>query len=151
MYNSTFFYDFIKTEDGDKHKRNLHAIHFNRLIAYNKEWKIHKILLFEYMLLCCKKYGNNFTQTTTLIINYTRMGKNSVLKYIAVLEKEGYLDVQRSKDKNGTPELNRYSINFDNIISSLDSIYLLPEKDVSHHKDELTKMYKFIEDNPYNN
>ncbi len=151
MYNSSYFYDYIKTEKGDESKPNLHAIHFNRLIAYNKKWKIHKILLFEYMLLCCKKYGNNFTQTTTMIMEYTRLGKNSVIKYIALLEKEGYLTVSRSKDESGVRELNEYAINFDTITSSLGSIYLLPEKETQYHKDELIKMYTFIKENPYKN
>lgn len=149
MFQSNYFYDYFKDGNNTKQKPNIHAVHFNRWIAYNKEWNIPKILLFEYMLLCCKKYGNNFTQKTTMITDNTRLGKNSVLNYIAVLEEEGYLTVKRSKVKKGVRGLNKYTVNFDTILSSLDCIYMLPEKETEHHKDELKKMYAFIEKNPY--
>lgn len=151
MFKPEYFKDFIKSEIETHKKPNLHAVHFNRLKAYRKDWNIQKILIFEYMLLCCKQYGNNFTQKTTMIMDYTRLGINSVLKYIAQLEGEGYLSVNRSKDGKGVRELNWYTVNFDTIISFLESIYLLPEKETQYHKDELIKMFTFIKENPYKN
>ncbi len=153
MFEIENYYDFIKTDKGTEKKPNLHAIHFKRFRAYNPNWSIYKIVLFEFLLHCHKRHGDRFTQKFSQMIEGTRLSKNSLLKYIEELENEGLLTVKRSERKGkNSDRLNRYSLNFDKIVSSLDSIYNFEEcdpKDIPDHKEKLAEWYRFLQNNPY--
>jgi DNA-binding MarR family transcriptional regulator len=150
-FEYSYFYDFFKRKDEkDLKSKNLHSIHFGRLKSYNPKWKLYKIILYEYMLFCYKKHGQEFTKITSMIKEATRLGKTSVYKYIQELEEHGFITVYRSKKRNGKDFMNRYKINFDVIVERLDEIYNLPnDEDKKANIEFLKDMYEYLRDNTY--
>lgn len=121
------YFDFKDEDDGSKNVRklNLFSTHFQRLKQYNKDWKVQKIHLYEYFLICARKYGHkNFTQKMSMIKRATRLSKDSIIKYTAELENANFISVERN-EKRGIKKLNRYTIHYTQIKNSLEDIYNL--------------------------
>ncbi len=164
MFEFNFYYERIRTaqnrdessSNGNEVRRHeLLAIHFGRLSGYRKkpDWNIQKILLYEYMLFCYRKYGDNFTRTYSLIEKETRLSKNSINKYLNEFEAAEYITIHRKNYKKGEDFMNRYSINFDKIMESLDQIYDFEgqsHSDIVGNVEFLEERYKYIRDHPYN-
>ena len=135
------------------HKPNLHAINFSRLHCYNTEWKLNKIIFFEYLLYCHKRFGDNFFHSTSDFVERTLVSKNTILNLINEFEELGYLKVERNQTRiKGYDFRNRYSLNFDHILKSFRQIYDLgdeEEKDIQENEEILKEWYRFLRDNPY--
>jgi len=156
MFEYTPYYESIRTdEDKVATRPELLSIHFGRLSGYrNPDWNIQKILLFEYLLLCYRKYGDKFTRTFSLIEQETRLSRNSIIKYQKMFESAGFISIHRQTTKKaGSDFMNRYSINFDHIMDSLNQIYDFEgqsEEDIAVNVEFLKERYKYIRDHPYN-
>lgn len=151
------FYAYFDWKDEGSSKKsegkpNIFAVHFKRLNGYNKDWKIQKILMFEYMLVCGRKYGHeDFTQKTSMIVEATWMGKDSVYKYLKEIEDDGYLKIEKKKYKK-LRNCSRYTINYEHIKNSLDKIYNFDghkKEDVKTFKEELCKWYDYHSSSSY--
>ena len=153
MFDYSYFYDIIRTEEGDKRKPNLHSVHFTRLASYNKKWKINDIIIYEAMLYLHRRFGGkSFTMNNKYLVEMTRFSKNIITSKIKELEKKGYLSVKKRKGKIGTDFRNLYSINFSKIITSFDEIYEFDKTkpdEVITNKEILEEWYLYFKDNPY--
>jgi len=154
MFDYSNFYDFIETKNGKEKKPNLHAVNFRRLRSYNKQWKLNKIIFFEYLLFCHKKFGDNFFQSTSHFVESTLVSKNTILNLMKEFEDSGFIKVERQDDKiKGKDFRNKYSLNFDIILKSFRQIYDFgdqEEKDIQEQETILKEWYQFLENNPYN-
>lgn len=137
MFIFNNYFDFKDDDDGSNNirKANLFAVHFKRLSGYHKDWKLQKILLYEYFLVCGRKYGHKgFTQKLSMIKKYTRLSRDTIIKYTKQLEQEGLITVQRYETARGIKHLNKYTINYDGIKRSLHKIYNFGDKKESEIK-----------------
>lgn len=156
MFDFNAYFDWKHSDEGSSKKSeakpNLFAIHFRRLKCYNKDWKLKKVLMFEYMLICGRKYGHeDFTQKTSMIVDATWMSKDSVYKYLKENEDDGYLKIEKKKYKN-MRNCSRYTINYEQIKNSLDEIYNFDghkKEDVKIFKEELCKWYDYHSSSSY--
>lgn len=116
-------------------------------------WKLNKIIFFEYLLLCHKKYGDNFFQSTSDFVENTLASKNSILKLVKEFEKNGFIKVERHNQKTkGKDFRNKYSFNFDFIMKSFRQIYNFgdqEEKEIQENEKILMDWYLFLKDNQY--
>ena len=156
MFQYDSYFDWKKgngnTSEDQEKKVNLFAVHFRRLEGYTKEWKLQKILLYEYMLVCGRIYGHkNFTQKTSMIVKATLMGKDTIYKYLKEFEKAGYIKIKREK-ADGTSKLNRYTIDYECIKDSLEDIYdfgNLEEQTIKAYKQDLCNWYDYHSSSSY--
>lgn len=157
MFEFSYFFDFINDpKTNNNYKRpNLFAIHFNRMSAYNKDWNLNKILLYEYLLVCDRKYGKKdepFTQAYKMIRDATHMSHGTISSYLKKLEKDGYLKIKR-ETVDGTKQLNWYTIDYDKIKASLKLIYNfdgLSKYEIKAYCEDFCKWYDYHSSKSYN-
>jgi len=167
MFEPHYYYDFFRISDKDVDKqegkllrRNLFAIHFKRWKGYHKSWKMPKILMFEYLLLCDRIYrhsdknkrkGKQFSRKRSTIADATRLSPRTVTTYYNELEAEGYITIERNV-KGSTNQLNWYTINYKHIKDSLEKIYNfegLSDETIKAYKEFLCECYDYHSKSPY--
>ncbi len=153
MFEYGYFYDFIKTKDGEETKPNLHAINFRRLQSYNKDWKLNQIIFYEYLLQCHRRYGKVFTRSRSDFKNDTLISEGTVRNLVEDFEKRNFIKVTRSeKQIKGQDFRNRYSVDFEVIKQSLRDIYDFgnkTEKEIQENEEILKAWYDYLSNNTY--
>ncbi|WP_445665134.1 hypothetical protein [Fodinibius sp. AD559] len=139
---------FLLDQYGRKETPNLFAVHFKKLNAYNEEWTLSQILVYELMLVMSRRTGNTqFYKQLHKIVEDTRLGKYKVRKAIEFLEDLGILSTDRSQGAK-----TMYSINYDWITDNLEKVYNftdVEEGDVVPLKQTLTSFINYHSSTDY--
>lgn len=135
--------EFIQNQYGEKINPNLFAVHFKKLAAYNKDWDLPKILVYELMLVMSRKTGHKekgFYKQQRIIAEETRLSRHKVRKAIEALEEQGILNIRKSGGGRYY-----YKVKFHYIKENLEQVYNFNDVKQDHKKPLKRILTQFID------